>query len=129
MNPAFSQKSSYGLDYDIWPADLVAAQTAFGQVARLRIIRHLRLHGPSTRSEIVDGTLISAGVVGQCINKLKSLGLVVDSAASKHRPARDRTYALDGDRTDHLLQTMTSFITGDGCRTSAASSVPVANAC
>jgi DNA-binding HxlR family transcriptional regulator len=100
-------------DLSVGTSDMVAAQAAFGRVARLHVIRHLYLNGSETRSEIVEGTRISHGLVGQCLNKLKSLGVVVEDATPDNPPG-DRTYALDRERTDHLLRTLTAFITDEG---------------
>jgi hypothetical protein len=92
---------------------LIAAQAAFAQPARLQVIRHLRQNGPGTRSEIAEGVFIGHGLVAQSLNKLKSLGIVNDDATGAEVPARDRTYSLDCERTDHLLRTITSFIAGN----------------
>lgn len=100
-------------DSNIWTSDLIAAQAAFAQPARLQIIRHLRQNGPSTRSEIAAAAFIGHGLVAQSLNRLKHLGIVSDDATAGDLPARDRTYSLDRERTDHLLQTIMSFIAGN----------------
>lgn len=97
----------------VWTSDLIAAQAAFAQPARLQVIRHLRQNGPSTRSEIAEGTFIGHGLVAKSLNKLKSLGIVSDDATAADFPARDRRYSLDRERTDHFLRTIASFIAGN----------------
>ena len=78
--------------------------------SRLEIIRYLRLMGPSNRTRIVQDTAISHGLVGQALNKLKSLDLVTDNSNDVDLPARERTYTLRTARTDHLLHTMARFL-------------------
>lgn len=92
--------------------DLRAASRVFGTAATIHIIGHLSQGGPQTRAQIVSGTGVSSGVVGQALNKLASLDAVTFFPAERALPARDRVYQLNTERLEDLLAVLHGYVIG-----------------
>lgn len=112
----------------VWSEEMDAAHAAYGTAARVKIIRQLRVGGPMTRSEIASVTALGQGLVAQCLNRLRSLGVVTDGIDMPQLATRDRRFALDTRRADQLLDALTSYVTaGNGVsgHASSASALPL----
>lgn len=92
------------------------AAFVYGTAAQIQIIRYLRLSGPSTRYDIADNTGLNYGLAAQCLNKLKSAGVVtVPAVAALESPAheddaRTRRYNLDSTRAQALFDELASYL-------------------
>lgn len=100
----FAAKKLGGQD-PFWSEELTVAAAVYGTAAHMQIIRYLRANGPSTRHEVAHCTGLSYGLTAQCLNKLKSAGVI--AVASEDT---GRTYALETARAWHLFQALESYL-------------------
>jgi hypothetical protein len=89
-----------------WSPELTVASGVYSTAAHIQIIRCLGSSGPSSRDEIADITGLSLGLTGQCLNKLKSAGVVT---IASNQP-NVRTYALEADRARHLFKALECYL-------------------
>lgn len=94
------------------PDDLRAASRVLGTAASIRIIRNLHIDGPQTRTDLIASTGFSSGLVGQSLNKLASFDAVTVDPLQGALPARERTYRLNVERLQTLLDVLHSYVMG-----------------
>ncbi|WP_442855313.1 winged helix-turn-helix transcriptional regulator [Arthrobacter sp. B6] len=89
------------------------AASVYGTTAQLQIIRYLRVSGPATRLDIADNTGLNRGLATQCLNKLKSAGVVttvgVPGFSGPEDPA-SRRYHLETPRAEALFDALASYL-------------------
>lgn len=89
-----------------WSAELTVAAAVYGSAAHMQIIRYLRANGPSTRHDIAHRTGLSHGMAAQCLNKLKSAGVVTTPPEEQVA----RTYHLETVRAEDLFRALESYL-------------------
>lgn len=92
------------------------AASVYGTAAQIQIIRYLRINGPSTRYDIADSTGLNYGLTAQCLNKLKSAGVVAVTAvaapgsSAREANGRTRKYSLESTRAHALFDELASYL-------------------
>ncbi|MGC0239437.1 winged helix-turn-helix domain-containing protein [Arthrobacter sp. SD76] len=89
-----------------WSTELTVAAAVYGTAGHIQIIRFLRANGPSTRQDIAQSTGLSHGVAAQCLNRLKSAGVVIFPAEDQAA----RTYILQTQRAADLFQALETYL-------------------
>ncbi|MFF1255108.1 MarR family transcriptional regulator [Pseudarthrobacter sp. NPDC058329] len=89
------------------------AASVYGTTAQIQIIRYLRLSGPATRLDIADNTGLNRGLATQCLNKLKSAGVVTTVGVPEFSASEDpasRRYNLQKPRADALFDALANYL-------------------
>ncbi|MEV7136536.1 winged helix-turn-helix transcriptional regulator [Arthrobacter sp. NPDC093128] len=101
----FAAKKLGGQD-PFWSEELTVAAAVYGTAAHMQIIRYLRANGPSTRHEVAHCTGLSFGLAAQCLNRLKSAGVVTTPLEEQNA----RTYAIETARARYLFHALECYL-------------------
>jgi len=92
--------------------------TAFTDLRRLQILRHIQTHGPATPNELASELSMSMDAVSRHTIKLRRRGLI----ASRGRDGRSATYALCSDLKSPIHERMWEIVQATWVERSARTS-------
>ncbi|MDQ0276562.1 DNA-binding transcriptional ArsR family regulator [Arthrobacter silviterrae] len=86
-----------------WTPDVEASIEAFGNRARVEIIRYLKGSGPVPRGDIVDAVSASEASVAQHLIALEKTGAITVDIVQGRRHGRSPRYSVAENRIKELL--------------------------
>lgn len=95
-----------------WSDSLEAATQSFGMPTRNMVIRFLRSHPGSYRSDIVGGTGLKEPTLQNQLEALEKIGVVIADVPAGHRRGRSVRYSLNHERVDELWALLFQYIGG-----------------
>lgn len=94
------------------PAIMDAFMSAFGNRARITIIKYLQTNGPSLRVDIATETGLPNPTLGHHLAELESVGVVKGDLPSEMRRGRTMRYSVNPQRIEELLAVPGNYING-----------------
>ena len=94
------------------PAIMDAYMSAFGNRARITIIKYLQTNGASLRVDIAQETGLPNPTLGHHLSELERVGVVKGDLPPEMRRGRTMRYSIDPQRVDELLAVPGDYING-----------------
>jgi DNA-binding transcriptional ArsR family regulator len=94
------------------PPEVEAAISLMGNRARVDILRHLSMLGPSTIGRLQTAADISRPSLNRHLDFLAEAGLVQTDPPAGMRHGKDVVYMVQPDRVRELTQEYTSYVEG-----------------
>jgi DNA-binding transcriptional ArsR family regulator len=94
------------------PPEVEAAISLMGNRARVDILRHLSMLGPSTIGRLQTAVDISRPSLNRHLDFLAEAGLVQTDPPAGMRHGKDVVYTVQPDRVRELTQEYTSYVEG-----------------
>lgn len=94
------------------PEIMDAYISAFGNRARITIIKYLQTNGPSLRIDIAKETDLPNPTLGHHLSELERVGVVKGDLPPEMRRGRTMRYSLDPQRIAELLAVPGDYIHG-----------------